>query len=116
MDQKSRDDDRQVDHPVHREAVHTVTSRCCTRKSVRRNGCIFGVERKGENRRRGIDGQGDGGGSGDETNRVCGIILGGVKERDKDAVVGGVKELTDNDHKSREDVIDIHGGRQDRMW
>jgi len=68
MDQKSRDHDRQVDHPAHREAIYAVTSRCRTHKSVGRNGCVFGVERRGEDGRRGVDGQGDGGGSDNETN------------------------------------------------
>ena len=83
---------------------------------MRRNGCIFGVEQKDKNRWRGVDGQGDGGGSDNETNRVCGIILRGVKERSEDTVVSGVKELNKNNYKSRKDVIDVHGGRQDRMW
>jgi len=55
------------------------------------------------------DGQDDGGGSGDEANRVCGIILGGVQERGQDAVVGGVKEVNQNDDKGRKDIVDVHG-------
>lgn len=117
MDQKSRNDDRrQVDRPVHREVVRAITSRCRTHESIGRGGYIFGVEWRGENRWRGVNGQWDGGGSNNETNRVCGIILWGVEERGEDTVVGGVKEVYKDDDERREDIIDIHGGRWDRMW
>ena len=69
MNQKPRDDNhQQVDLPINREAVRTITSRGRTRESVRRGGCKVGVERRDENRGRGVDGEGDGGGSDDVTN------------------------------------------------
>jgi len=50
----------------------------------------------GENKRR-IDGQCDGGGSKNATNRVCGLIVWGVEERGEDTIVDGVKEADQDD-------------------
>jgi hypothetical protein len=111
MDQKPKDDGPcQVDLPVHREAVRTITSRGRTHKGVGRDGCIVGVKRRSENRGRGVDGVGDGGGSDDVTNRVRGVRLGGFEERSENAVVFGVKKV-DEDDEGGEDAVDVHGGR-----
>ena len=76
-----------------------------------RSGCKVGVEQRGENRGRGIDGQGDGGGSENVTNRVRGIVLRGIKERGEDPIVDGVKEADQDDNEGGEDIVGIHGGR-----
>lgn len=63
MNQKPRDDDhQQVDHPIHREAVRIIINRGCTHESVGKGECVVRVKRRGEDRGRGVDGEGDGGG------------------------------------------------------
>jgi len=112
MDQKPKDDNLQQDDcPIYRKTVRTVTSRGRTHESVGRSGCIVGVKWRGENRRRWVDGQGDGGGSDDVTNRTRCTRLGGVEERSEGAVVVGVKKMDEDGSEGCEDVIDIHGGR-----
>ena len=112
LDQKcNKNSRRHVGLPVYRRTSRPVTSRCCTHESVRRGGCKIEVERGGENRGRGIYGQGDGGGSENVRNGVCCIILRVVKEKDMDAAVGRVKEVDEDDHEGGEDVVGIHGGR-----
>ena len=76
-----------------------------------RGGCKVEVERGGENRGRGIDGQGDGGGSENVGNRVCCIVLRVVKESDVDTIVGRVKDVDQDDYERGEYVVEIHGGR-----
>lgn len=69
MNQKPRDDNRQqVDRPIHRAAVRTMTSRGRTHESVGEGGCMVGVVWRSENRGRGVDGEGNGGGSDDVAN------------------------------------------------
>jgi len=121
MDQKTRDDNHQeADRPIYRAAVRTMTNRCRTHESVGRSGCIVGVKREGENRGRGADGQGDRGGRDDVANRVRGIVLGGIEERDESRVVVGAEEVDEDDDECGDDVIDIHGGRiwgvHRRVW
>ena len=70
------------------------------------------VERRGENRRRGIDGQWNRGGDENVTNRVCGVILWSVEERGEDTIVRGVKEVDQDDGDGNKDIIDVHGGRR----
>ena len=121
MDQKSREDDhQQVDLPIHRKVVRTVISRGRTDESMGKGGCMVRVKRGGKDRGRGVDGEGDGGGSGDVTNGVCGIGLGGFEERGESKVVVGVKEVDEDGNEGGEYVVDIHGGRMGvahcRMW
>jgi len=112
LDQKCNENNRRhVGLPVYRTISRPVTSRCCTHESVRRGGCKVEVERGGENWGRGIDGQGDGGGSKNVRNRVSCIILQVVKENDVDTAVGRVKEVDQDDYEGSEDVVGIHGGR-----
>lgn len=111
MEQKCNKNNRhQVDLPVYRKSVRPISSRCPTRESVGRSGCKVGVEWRGKNRGRGIDGQGDDGGSENVTNRVCGIILRGINEGGEGAIVDGVKEVNQDDNEDGEDIIEIHGG------
>ena len=79
---------------------------------MRRSGCKVGVERRGQSRRRGIDGQGDGGGCENVTDRVCGVVLRSIEERGEDSIIGGVKEIDQDDGDGDEDVVDVHGGRR----
>ena len=112
LEQKYNKNSRhQVGLPVYREVVRPMTSRCRTCESVGRSRCKAGVERRGENRGRGIDGQGDGGGSENVTNRVRGIILRKVKKRGKATIFDGVKEVGQDDNEGDEDIVGIHGGR-----
>ena len=114
LDQKCNKSDRhQIGLPVCRKAVCAITSRCRARESVGRSGCNVGVERRGKNRGRGINGQWDGGGNEDVTNRVCGVILWGIQERGEDAIVRGVKEVDQDDGDGDGDMIDIHGGQRE---
>ena len=107
----NKNNGHKVGLPVYRKAVRTVGSRCRTGESVGKSRCIVWVERRGKNRGRGIDGQGDGGGSNNVTDRVCGVGLGSDEEGGEDAVVGGVKEVDEDDDEGSEDVKGVHGGR-----
>ena len=71
---------------------------------------MVGVKWRGENGRRGVDGEGDGGRSDDVTNRVRGIRFWGLEEGGKNSVVFGVKKVDEDDDGGGEDVVDIHGG------
>lgn len=76
-----------------------------------RDGCIGRVKRRGEDRRRWVDGQGDGGGSDDVTNRVCSVGLGGAEKRGEGIMVVGVDKVGEDEDEGSEDVVDVHGGR-----
>lgn len=113
LDEECNTDNRhQVGLPVCRNGVGVMANRCRACECVRRSGCEVGVERRSENRRRGINGQGDEGGSENVTDGVCGVVLRGIQERGEDAIVGGVKEIDQDDSDGDEDIIDVHGGRR----
>jgi hypothetical protein len=72
---------------------------------------MLGVKRRGENRRRGVDGEGDGRRSDNVANRVRGIRFWGFEERGENTAVFGVKKVDENDDGGCKDVVDVHGGR-----